>query len=358
MAVGLILDYPFQRKLFYASGRHWLFYSDGTNFVYKTSVGGVVWSDSTTIRACVASDYISVWLDDTSIHYVCAVASKIFYRKGTLNSDGTISWDAIEQVVRPAVAGIDYAYPSITVDSDGYPWIGYRRHDAGIPEYCPYVIKSSTRDGTWTTPGGWPERLSGINDRDWLVLVLPLTALKIYVIYSRLNQTIKGKLYDGGWGVEETCTTNTMGLGAFSAVSENDDVHLVFRYAEDPVAVLYYVKRDYSSGWGSEVKLKDLGRLNAYFEISIDDDTGYLYVFLLDYINDKIQFIKCSGAWGEWFDFVLDAHFFSGAYTPIVSYKKYGRTIDVAWLSGAAEVVRFAVFTILPTVLKGSVHAL
>ena len=35
---------PHMRKSFYANGRYWVFYSDATNMVYKTSLDGVSWS--------------------------------------------------------------------------------------------------------------------------------------------------------------------------------------------------------------------------------------------------------------------------------------------------------------------------
>ena len=40
-----------QRKSFYANGRYWVFYSDATNMVYKTSADGISWSSATSVRA-------------------------------------------------------------------------------------------------------------------------------------------------------------------------------------------------------------------------------------------------------------------------------------------------------------------
>jgi hypothetical protein len=47
------IRYAHQRKTFYANGRWWLFYSDGTNIVYQTSTDASTWSGkSAGIRGC------------------------------------------------------------------------------------------------------------------------------------------------------------------------------------------------------------------------------------------------------------------------------------------------------------------
>jgi hypothetical protein len=40
---------PSQRLSFYANGRHWVFYSDGSFFGWRTSTDGITWSDFTAI---------------------------------------------------------------------------------------------------------------------------------------------------------------------------------------------------------------------------------------------------------------------------------------------------------------------
>ena len=45
------------RKIFYANGRHWVFYSDGTDGVYCTSRDGENWSGPTIFRTGVPFGY-------------------------------------------------------------------------------------------------------------------------------------------------------------------------------------------------------------------------------------------------------------------------------------------------------------
>jgi len=90
---------PFQRKSFYAAGRFWVFYSDGSNMVYRTSTDSSSWSSATTVRACTYGFKFSIWFDGTYLHYAYSDVSAIYYRRETPNSDGTITWSAAEQTV-------------------------------------------------------------------------------------------------------------------------------------------------------------------------------------------------------------------------------------------------------------------
>lgn len=124
--LGATID-PVQRKSFYASGRHWVFYGDGKNMVYKTSRDAENWSGATTVRPCVQGYYFSVWFDGTCVHYAAypgTSGSPLVYRRGIPESSGSITWSAPEQTVVPGKLGNQYKFPFVAVDSYGYPWIG------------------------------------------------------------------------------------------------------------------------------------------------------------------------------------------------------------------------------------------
>ena len=79
------------RKSFYANGRYWVFYSDATNMVYKTSLDGVSWSLATTVRAADSGNRFSVFFEGTYLHYAYSAETAntpIYYRRGTPNSNG------------------------------------------------------------------------------------------------------------------------------------------------------------------------------------------------------------------------------------------------------------------------------
>jgi len=86
------VNYGFQRKGFYAAGRFWAFYSDGTNAGWKTSADGTTWTGAfTSIAACIYGTHFSVWFDGTYVHYARYKTNDLFYRRGTPVDDGTIT---------------------------------------------------------------------------------------------------------------------------------------------------------------------------------------------------------------------------------------------------------------------------
>jgi len=63
-------SHPYERKAFSANGRYWVFYSDGTDAVYKTSTDGISWSSTNVVKSGEAygSDF-SVWFNGTNVFY-------------------------------------------------------------------------------------------------------------------------------------------------------------------------------------------------------------------------------------------------------------------------------------------------
>jgi hypothetical protein len=305
-------SYPFQRKSFYANGRFWVFYSDGSNMVYRTSSDGITWTSPTTVRTANIGYKFSVWFDGTYLHYAYADDSKIYYRRGVPNSDGSITWSAAEQAVSTTY-NTAY-YPMVSVDSNGYVWIGYRDYSGSY--YYPYVIKSGNNDGTWgTTPSGFPYRFSTDSDASWKVSVVPLTSGKMLAIYAYDGTTVKARRWDGSaWGAE-VATTSAIYLGYYhSAVAQGDDVHLVF--LKSTGYDILYVKYTYSSNsFGTETTLVSGATSSSVPVISIDTSTNDLYVFAAtktsgtpsgwtaNHIYYK-KYAASSGTWGSWIDWI------------------------------------------------------
>ncbi len=100
-------QYPDQRKTFYTKGLFWVFYSDGSNLVYRTSSDGLSWSSSNIVRSpCQLGYYFSVWFDGDYVHYAYSrgfTGEALLYRRGLPNADGTITWSTPEQQATEAV---------------------------------------------------------------------------------------------------------------------------------------------------------------------------------------------------------------------------------------------------------------
>ncbi|GAI32938.1 unnamed protein product, partial [marine sediment metagenome] len=179
-----------------------MWYSDGTNFVYRSSADGVNWSDAVSVGACPNGLSGSVWFDGTHVHYARLGPYTNYYRRGAPNPDGTITWSADEQTVYSGTSSDVHWGPSITVDSGGYAWIGTKYYNGN--NSWPWVFKNADNDGTWSTAAGFPHQLSTTFSTYWRVSVVPLTDSKVYVIYANKNDGC-GKLWDGSsWGDEET----------------------------------------------------------------------------------------------------------------------------------------------------------
>jgi len=328
-----------QRKGFYAAGRFWSFYVEYVLgnwpgdaelrglIVFRTSTDGITWSAKTDI----AQDWLhgagfSVYFDGVYFHYVRVriwYDTGLSYRRGLPNSDGTVTWSAAEQVIFAHDAWHLYEDPSIVLDSDGYPWVGYDHGEAsGYPFNWAFdwsVTKSSAKDGTWVTEETWLLPEAGHNQGFvWSSLgeIVALTDGKLYSIYishfpnAGGNWHVMGKLWSGtSWGAEETISTTYVHSEFFSeasAIAVGDDVHVAF--LAEPDAGVCYVKRTYGVGWGStEVVLSSGSEVTSPI-LSCDAATGDIYCFwesspTADHIYFRIRDAE-SQTWGAVYDWI------------------------------------------------------
>jgi hypothetical protein len=171
--VPQIVIYGFQQKCsFYPNGRFWVFWYDGTNIVFSSSSDGQTWENPTAVRTM--SSYIGFDLDiyGNYIHYVATDYLEgeniIHYRKGLLNSDGTITWLSDEETF----AVVPSPYPLICVDSNGDPWIGWF-DDNGQYVVGPRIqLLDDFEDGDlegWTTGGdaNWTATTDSAHSGNW-----------------------------------------------------------------------------------------------------------------------------------------------------------------------------------------------
>ena len=337
-------DHPFQRKTFYAAGRFWVFYSDGTNMVFRSSTNGEAWSSATTVRACGDGAKFSIYFDGTYVHYCYATyidETPLYYRRGTPNSDGTISWTD-ECTAVAAESGVNYQLPYIAVDSAGYPWIGYHKYVSSEDGGYAYVTKSSTSDGTWSTASGFPYQLYS-QWGCWFVIPVALTNQKMYIVYAQESNRIYGKLWTGSWGSEEKIFDDGVALNlGVSAVNVNDDVYLVHLSASQN---LQCKKRTYGSGWGSVESVQSSVGYYSKPALSSDSSTGTIYCFWVD-SNHLYYKKRASGVWDSSpTDWVSETNLWE---TQTAFYKDYGNYIGVAYTSGSKSPynVKFAYLTL------------
>jgi hypothetical protein len=337
--------YSHMRKCFFAVTRFWDWYSDGTDLGYKTSLDGSSWSSFVSVRSCGSGGLFSVWFDGTYVHYVYHSANygdPVYYRRGTVNSDGSITWSAVEQTAMSGIGGVKYYYVCISVDTSGYAWIGLNRRDTQYP----MVTKNANNDGTWSTDSGFPYVLKTTADY-WSVIPVPLTGAKVYVVYGEQTHLIYGKLYNAGWGSEEQASTSTVpNLAYVSVVNDQDDVQLVFL---NTGLSIIHIKRTYTTSvWSSEQTVQASVTSSSAPVLSISSATGNLYCYWAGSPTaNHIYYKLCtSGVWD-----VDPTDWITETSPPLTSndfltcyYKVYGVYTGLEYMTVASDpyIIKFA----------------
>jgi hypothetical protein len=284
----------FQRKVFYASGRYWAFYCDGTNMVFRTSTDGISWSSATTIRATSKGGF-SIRFDGIYVHYADAHEyNTVYYRRGVPNSDGTITWSADEQAVITE-SGYYFFRPTVTVDTSGRPYIGYYRMSPTY-SFTSWVARSSTTDGTWVMDTGFPYQL-GSNYHN--VNIIALTNNRMLAVYAVSWEKIRVRKYDGSsWGTEHQ-TTSICERADPVVCAQGDDVHIMF--LKQTTYDILYVQYTYSTdSLGSETMVQASATSLSTPQLGIDYATNNLYAFWQDYPTTNHIYYKKKIAGGAW----------------------------------------------------------
>ncbi len=323
----------FQRKEFYARGRFWKFYSDGLNMILKTSTDGQNWSSPTIIRPCTSGVDFSIVFDDTYVHYVCAL-NTLRYRRGTPNVNGAITWSAAEQNI--SVTHDDTKHPTVSVDSNGYPWIGYM--DVNLP----YAIRSNNNDGSWAGVEV-PHQLSTYNSSWWYVTVIALTAGKMLALYSRVWEPLWGVQWNGvAWGDPDSIFAYMPGY-SYSAVAEGDRAHIVLVSNNKHIKYTTW----YAGTFDTVITLASFFEI-AGFNPVICRSGSDLYVFWANRPRiDHLYYIKReNGIWLDGVDYLTAAGLLGPSLT-CFDRQRYGY-VGIGFKTSFYPQLKFSYFTTDP----------
>jgi hypothetical protein len=147
-----VSNYPYheaQRKTFYHLGRFWYFSDDGTGKIYyRTSTDGTTWSSAIIVTSGSGYRNPAIYVDYTNNKVYLSWNNggrNFFFKLGTLNADGTITWGA-DEVVGSISEASDRQ--NIWVDSSGNIWIVGYGYQASYTE--PFYVFKKPVGGTWT----------------------------------------------------------------------------------------------------------------------------------------------------------------------------------------------------------------
>jgi hypothetical protein len=281
-----------QNKGFWAAGRFWTFYFDGANLCFTTSLDGVTWAAATTVRVITTGGDFSVVYDPTSGYgYYAAVqsrtagTSKIFFRRFTLNSDGTITYSAAEQTAVTSVANTFYFEPTITVTTLGYVYIGYGLSVSG--SQTPYITKSTATDGTWSPATSFPFQLTSTANAFQTAIVLNMWGLgtdNVLAIYGVALASAKSRYFSGGaWAAEQNIGLETDASGVLHSPavvqSNGSDVHMLTPWSAG--GGLYSKKWIGSANAWDPSYVSIIGSPTAMVGVLVPDMLGDVYCFWL-----------------------------------------------------------------------------
>ena len=304
----------FNRKIFFAKGLFWVSYVSGTgmsaNYYYKTSADGINWSNEILIRVCQYEYGESSQLQyDVLLDRVSFTVKKdavIYFRRGTPNSDGTITWDAGWQTVMTASAS--HADHSHILDTNGYPIVGWS-YGLNIPAIDANLSMSITNDGTWSTKSGYPLTLGhgGEFDNRMGTYLLSLPNRDVYVIFIKGDERLSGSKYTqltNTWSSLTWISTSSIietyisGNESWveSAVEDNlFNLHIVFQTTDNK---LIYMMRDINTEtWSAETILATGLGSKASPQLAVDGNN--VCVFWIG-INEHVYVLrKMNGVWED-----------------------------------------------------------
>lgn len=200
------IDFGYQHKeLCFGSSRYWLFYYDGTNYGFRSSLDGITWSSETTLATAgvVFTEVASFACSGTTIYYAIPASNNadsriVYYRYGTLNSDGTIAWSLPESSMNLAYNA--YYGSSVTIDSEGDLWMaasscspsGTPSCAAGLTFYLEVWECTNPSNCSWSSVG-WP--IPSDNAGQFWPDILSIGNGQVAVIYATPNiNSATGKL--------------------------------------------------------------------------------------------------------------------------------------------------------------------
>jgi len=338
-----------QQHILNLTGRTWIFYGDGTNFVYKSSLDRITWTSKTTFHAggATAGGLFSVVDNSTHIFYgfVGGVASNdVYFNVGT-PSGSTISWVGEIQIFDIPATNYGH-FGNIALDTNGNPWLAWTHSNP--TNGLPYATKLEWSGSSWQNASGFPYLLTTDNTRPWRESLTALSDGTVYVIYNSISVGMKGKLWNGtAWSDEEAVSGSEMpsNYNVFSARAISDVVHVVYNKATS--YDIQYRKRE-SGSWSNITTIKASQSSTSFPFLTTYGDS--LFTF---WQNNKAMYysIYTDGSWFYMGQFYSGSTTISGS-SPTALYPISGASFPVAWVAGYAIcLLDFGVDSTLPPFL-------
>jgi len=325
------IKFSFQRKIIEAVGVKWFFFSNGTHINFKTTIdNGATWSPQIYVRTGSDCGHFAVDTDGTYVHYAYSGAT-LNYRRGHLLANRTVSWNS--EVIALDESNFDYRFPSISINKTGYPWISYAKYNARVT--YPYVVKSNTKDGTWSTNSGFPYQLNSTSNAEWSTVTLPLQSNEMISIFGHDDEWFYSKVYSSsGWETTQTATSSLIECAQrFSATSYKDEARIVYHTFSD---TLVYARRNGSGIWQSEYIISNTNLPSATAVSITTNQIGDDFTFWVNAHNVLCGRSRINGAWENAYEWASQNSTSENILTAVVSTAmKTNATAMIGYVTGS-----------------------
>jgi hypothetical protein len=306
----------FQRDTFYGASRAWVFFMgyDGaaTHIYYRSSPNGIAWTARTQFCDVTDADEFSLHWDGTFIHTTWVandgVGNGVNYRRGTPNSDGTITWSAVQAVYIPSVTD-NYVAPTITAYASR-PYIAYG-HTVG-PIQLWGATSSNQTNGTWAQDLVFENTTLAIGAG---VVEGCIDALSSGVIHVALSTTVAPAIFPqvgsvrytaGGWqGYETIIDSAAFGDNLCSTVPWGNQINVITNFV--PGNNISHRQSGIGGIWAIAPAAQVIS-LNSYIQATVsvwDNTDGDLKCFFSAGLPNNISWKHYDNVLGTW-----DAGFF------------------------------------------------
>jgi hypothetical protein len=337
-------SYTFQKKCFKMAGLVWVFYSNGTYFGYKTSKDN--FGAFTSLFSCAYGFWVCLLYDPVNniLYYVRQAAASsrtVYYRWGTPNSDGTITWSIAESsltvstiLASPLISAAGDLYLSKDASGNLYLTMSYMDYTTDLgSQYWLRVFKYSA--GTWTELTGARISYGGYTPCGG---VIPLTGSKLALVHGTVNGLTVLKVRTSGDG-GSTWTDDISSVGKpylrdGSWTSLGDTVYVVGskNASTDWTPRLYKFTYGDSAWTEVDFPLSDCwSNYEQYAGIAIEDATGKLHVWLVIYNSANILHYYSTDGGATWTVQLWATNRTIYVRYITISPHDYGNLITFAW---------------------------
>ena len=354
--VATAVSNPQQRAPMYINGRFWMWFSDGTNFKCSQSADGITFAATTgwVDRAATSANRFSVAYDPINSKFSYAFTkssdSKLYWRQGVLNADGSITWDAAEQTIATLTGMVPF-YPSVDYDGTGIAWVSLSVQTGSYPTViaCRVYLNTVT-NGTWTTDANYPVDVHTGETAAIRSCILGFTTNGAIVLYTKAVPVVYAQELDGAGevGGEETASDSQLNsVNTWSAAKYGDTT--ILQWQKTSTQNFWEAKRT-SGSWSAGSQIGDAGDtlgLNCAPVASVDADTGDTYTFI-PILNSATSYAYFKNR-----VFVADVEEPTGFYdclTLQTSLQCYGNKLCIGWLQSGSSPrnVRFDSIDVTP----------